>query len=239
LVKRQKLLTVTSLLLTIGPGKRAKLPAPRATFGQQQYARRQSTPATRTHWATRAVCVPKSPSYFLEVLNSSNRPSEAWKRQRSRSWCFSAAVIGWSPWAISKFWRMTPGESIAADGHGQRKAHGISQRLGRRDHALLHQVATSAHAFHSQRRHPAPDHFGKHWLFEAMPRRFNSGSTFCSKLRKLPSNAFRGTCTASNGKPVASIFKWISGALCPVKPTKRTLPCFLAAPKLRRRLLFV
>ena len=58
LVKRQKLLTVTSLLLTIGPGKRAKLPAPRATFGQQQYARRQSTPATRTHWATRAVCVP-------------------------------------------------------------------------------------------------------------------------------------------------------------------------------------
>ena len=53
-----------------------------------------------------------------------------------------------------------------------------------------------------------------------------SGRTCCSKLGKWRREQFSGICTVSKGKSSASILRWMLGFLWPVKPMKRTLPCF-------------
>ncbi len=56
--------------------------------------------------------LPTAPSYIFVVLNSSNRPSAARGRQRSRSTRISSAVIGENFVAIDRFCVRTSGDSI-------------------------------------------------------------------------------------------------------------------------------
>src|SRR5450755_2804694 len=135
---------------------------------------------------------PTSPSYFLVVLNNSHRPSAASDRQRSRRLCIAAELRGWKPRAMSRFCFSTPGDSMPL----------IITETGR---LMAYESASAAVTAPCRTISPLPP-----MLFmpnAAMLRRFNSGSTFCSKLRKVASKQFKGNCTVSNGKPWESIFR--------------------------------